>query len=282
MLQKPTLDERLAALKQKAIDVFSATALEGARHALADRDNPLRFNFLSTALRILFEHMMGTLAPDSQVVQSGWFKPEKKDGKPTRSQRVIFAIQGGLTDAFVRSALGIEVAPLRKRLLDAVDELSKHVHGRENTIITELTEQDRAAGTMIEAVENFLASYHECRSAICDPIQERLNDATVDALMAETIVEVDVLATHHFVEEVYVHETKVHVIGPNTIIYRAHGSLSVTLQWGSNSDMQRGDGAELGECFPFHCDIEVPLADPWKLANAYTHYEVDTSEWYGE
>jgi hypothetical protein len=41
MLQQPTLDERLAALKRKAVDPFSVTALEGARHALANMANPL-------------------------------------------------------------------------------------------------------------------------------------------------------------------------------------------------------------------------------------------------
>jgi hypothetical protein len=279
MAGTPTLDDQLSALKSKALDAFSVSVLEGARHALADRGNPLRLNFFSTALRILFEHMMVALAADERVIQSDWFKPEKADGKPTRGQRIVFAIQGGLSDEFAKNVLGIDVAPLRKRLLAAVDYLSKHVHGREDTIIAEVSEQDAAARTAVEALQNFLETYHECRSAISEPIQERLNDATVDALIAETILEVDELATHHSVKEVYVGETKVHAIGPSSIIYRATGSLSVILQWGSNSDVRRGDGAELGESFPFHCDIEVPLADPWDLRNAETMYAADTSRW---
>jgi hypothetical protein len=279
MVGTPMLDGQLSALKPKALDAFSVSALDGARHALADRSNPLRLNFFSTALRILFEHMMGALAPDERVTQSNWFKPEKVDGKPTRGQRIAFAIQGGLSDEFVKDALGINVAPLRKRLLAAVDDLSKHVHGREDTIITDVNEQDAAARMAIEALQNFFETYYECRSAISEPIQEKLNDATVDALIAETILEVDELSTHHSIEEVYVHETKVHAIGPSSSIYRATGSLSVILQWGSNSDVRRGDGAELDESFPFHCDIEVPLDDPWDLRDAETMYVVDTSKW---
>ncbi|WP_342740023.1 hypothetical protein [Bradyrhizobium sp. B117] len=49
----------------------------GAQHALADAANPLRLNFFSTAMRILFEHMMGTLAPVDQVVQTEWFPSVK-------------------------------------------------------------------------------------------------------------------------------------------------------------------------------------------------------------
>lgn len=43
--------------------------------------------------------------------------------------------------------------------------------------------------------------------------------------------------------------------------------------------MARGDVAELTESFPFTCDIEVPLSDPWNLELAETHYGVDVSEW---
>jgi hypothetical protein len=56
----------------------------------------------------------------------------------------------------------------------------------------------------------------------------------------------------------------------------------VTLQWRSNSDLRRGDGAELDESFPFYVDMEVPLDDPWDLTVAETTYGVDTREWYRE
>jgi hypothetical protein len=275
-----TFEDRVSILKRKAIDEFSMLALDGARHALADTANPLRFNFFSNALRILVEHMMQVLAPDKQITQSSWFAAEKVDGKPTRGQRIVFAIQGGLSDVFVKRFLQIDVAPLRKRLISAMDDLSKHVHGREDTVITDVTEQDEAARSALEALENFLTTYHECRFAIADPIQEQLSDATVEALLRETIQEIDELATHHSVEEVYVNETKVKAIGPHTITYHAKGSVFVELQYGSNSDVRRGDGALIQDFFPFECDIDVSLADPWNLSTADTSYTVDTSKWY--
>src|SRR6202035_4659739 len=98
-----------------------------------DVANPLRLNFFSTAMRIFFEHMIETLAPVDQVVRSEWFVSEREGNLPTRGQRFVFAIQGGLSDAFVRDTLRIEIAPIRKKLIKAVDNLSKHVHGREDT-----------------------------------------------------------------------------------------------------------------------------------------------------
>jgi hypothetical protein len=276
---QPTLDDLLVALKPLAPDEFSRLVIEGARHALVATGNPLRLNFFSTATRILFEHMMDTLAPLDQVMRSPWFKPEKSDGKPTRDQRIGFAVKGGLDDAFVKDKLGVDVAPLRRKLTKAVDALSKHVHGREYTVVLDVAKQDTEALATIEALGNFLKIYHDCRSAILEPIQEELDDAAVNSFISDTLIEVDELATHHSVEEVYVEQTIVKAIGPDTITYQAKGSISVVLQWGSNSDLARGDGAELPQSFPIECTFEVPLEDPWELSDAKTIYGVDTSKW---
>jgi hypothetical protein len=275
----PWLNDQLAALKPKAIDDFSRTTITGAQHALADAANPLRLNFFSTAMRILFEHIMGTLAPVDQVVQTEWFVSEREGNAPTRGQRIVFAIQGGLSDEFVKDTLQIEIAPIRQRLIKAVDNLSKHVHGREDTIIEGHDEQDAAASGAIEALANFLDTYHECRSTILNAIQQELDDAAVDALLSDTIQEVDELATHHSVEEVYVGDTSVRSIGAHFITYRATGTVAIGLQWGSNSDLRRGDGAEADLSFPFHCDIQVSLVDPVNMAFGDTNYSVDVSSW---
>jgi Predicted pPIWI-associating nuclease len=275
----PWLNDQLAALKPKALDDFSRTTITGAQHALADAANPLRLTFFSTAMRILFEHMIGTLAPIDQVVQSEWFVPEREDNVPTRWQRIVFAIQGGLSDDFVKNTLQIDIAPIRKKLIKAVDNLSKHVHGREDTIIEGRDEQDVVASGAIEALGNFLDTYHECRTAILDAIQLELDDAAVDALLTDTIQEVDELATHHSVEEVYVDDTSVRSIGAHFITYRATGTIAIGLQWGSNSDFRRGDGAEADLSFPFYCDIQVSLDDPLNMAFNETDYAVDVSSW---
>ena len=278
-LPTKSLQDRLRDLKPKVIDNFCRRALDGAIHALDGTANPLRLNFFSTALRMLYEHTMKKLAPADQVKLSRWFTVQQESGNPTRGQRIQFAVQGGLLDAFLKDELQINIGPMRKRLVKAVDNLGKHVHGDQATIITDPVLQNQEADNMIADLAAFLDTYAECRSAILEPIQERLDDAAVDILLAETIQTVDELATHHSIEEVYVASTVVHSIGISDITYQAKGTLSVVLQWDSNSDLRRGDGAELGQSFPFYCDIAVPLEDPWDLDVADTSYGVDTSEW---
>jgi hypothetical protein len=279
-LPTTSLQDRLRDLKPKVLDQFCRRALDGAIHALDNTANPLRLNFFSTALRMLYEHTMKKLAPADQVKLSPWFTVQQEGGNPTRGQRIQFAVQGGLMDAFLTDELQIDIGPMRKRLVKAVDNLGKHVHGDEAAIIADPVLQDQEADSVIAALAAFLDTYAECRSAILEPIQERLDDAAVNVLLAETIQAVDELATHHSIEEVYVASTVVQSIGVSDITYRATGTLSVVLQWGSNSDLRRGDGAELDQSFPFSCDIVVPLEDPWDLDVAEASYGIDARAWH--
>ena len=47
----------------------------------------------------------------------------------------------------------------------------------------------------------------------------------------------------------------------------------------ANSDLRRGDGAEVEQSFPFSCEFQLPLDDPWDLDLAELSYEVDTGSW---
>lgn len=274
------MTEKLAALKLKVHDDYSRLVIEGAGIALVHKENPLRLNFFSTAMRMLFEHMMDSLAPCEKVVRCSWFKAERKDGTPTRAQRVLYAIQGGFSSEFVNEQLGVDPQPLAKGLRAAIDKLSRQIHGRENTISKDIAEQDALAEAILDAMTAFLDAVRETRDEVLLPIAAALDSAAVDALMFETIQEIDELSSHYSLDEVNVENTVVHDIGPEKITYRSIGTVAVTLQWGSNSDLRRGDGAELDESFPFQCDIIVPLEYPWDLDSAETVAGVDTSEWW--
>ncbi len=269
----------LSELARLADDDFSQTVLTGAANALSDQHNPLRLNFFSTAMRILLEHTMDRFAPIEQTMRCAWYTQERDNGEPTRAQRIKYAIQGGLTDAFVEQELNVEIGPIQRAIVNAVGELGAQIHARELTMVAAVDEQDALARRIITAMEVFFGTLQASRNDILAPIQEELDDAAIDALLTETIQEVDELASHHSVEEVYVDRTVVHELGHDEIVYRATGSVAVCLQWGSNSDMRRGDGAELEQSFPFTCDITVPLDDPWDLRNAEAVYGVDTSSW---
>jgi hypothetical protein len=60
----------------------------------------------------------------------------------------------------VKDALALDITPLRQKLIKAVDNLGKHVHGREDTIIPARDEQEAAASRAIEALGQFLDTYY--------------------------------------------------------------------------------------------------------------------------
>jgi hypothetical protein len=281
-VRSPSLADRLMVLAPLAPDEFFRITLEGAASVLRDSANPLRLNLFSTAIRMLFEHVMGTLAPDADVEICAWYAPAEGQDKPVRAQRIRYWLQGGLQDDWVKDELGLDAEPLRGRLLKAFNKLSKHVHGRAQTLVRDTQEQEAEAAATVAAVEELLHAYHDCRIALIEPLVEDLDEAAIDDLLAETIQSIDELATHHTIEEIYTAETDVALIGSDFVRYRASDSVSVTLQWGSNSDMRRGDGAEVDESFPFECVFDVPLDDPRDLDRAEVVSGVDTGSWYGD
>ena len=152
-------------------------------------------------------------------------------------------------------------------------------HAREHTVVRDAAAQAGAAYDMLSTFNDLFATAAQTRQAIVNPIQEGLDATAVDALLAETIQAVDELATHHSIEEVYVGELAVTSLTSAAVTYRASGTLAVGLQWGSNSDVRKGDGAELDQSFPFTCEIVLPIDEPWYLALAATTYSVQTERW---
>jgi hypothetical protein len=169
-----SLEERIATLRLGLPDSFSSQVIEGALIALRDQDNPLRLNFFSTAMRILYQHTMDRLSPRDEVARTSWFEPETEDGRPTRAQRIKFAIQGGLSDEFVRNELKIDFLSLQKRVVDSISDLSKQIHSRENTIVLDKNEQVKCAAYAVSAMSEFLTVMSECREAVLQPVAEAL------------------------------------------------------------------------------------------------------------
>lgn len=273
-------EEILRGLKHLAPDEFSKNLLDSAAGVIGDHGNFLRLNYFSVAVRVFFEHIMGTLSPDAEVSTCPWFQLEKEQDKPTRSQRVKYWLQGGLSDEFLVDELGLNPEPLRKRLMQAFNRLSKHVHVRENTVVLDPTLQSAEIVRAVSAVEELLLSYHDCRNELLEPLIETLDEEAVDALMSETIGEIDELASHHYLEEICTEDTRVLDIGARFVKYQASGTVSVLLQYGSNSDVRRGDGAEMNTSFPFAVEFEVPVEEPRDLRNAIIISGVNTDSWF--
>jgi hypothetical protein len=253
---------------------FTRDAMLGAALVLEVRENPLRLNLFASTIRIFLDHMMDALAPQDDVQACPWFALVEGQDKPTRNQRLTYALHGGFTAAQVEALTGIEMGPLIREVIAAYGKLNKHVHGREDTIVRDLGEQDEVADAVLSALAELLNAYRGCREEILDGIADSLKSETVEAFTTEVVEDIDILATHHTVDWVGIDEQRVVGITATYIEYEVEGSVGVTLLY--------GEGAELTDQFPISMRFKVPLASPGDLQQAEITSAIDTSSWYGE
>lgn len=259
---------------------FEANLYKAATDNLRDLSNPLRLSNYAYAARELSRHLLHRLAPDEEVRACIWYKCDPaRPGQVTRAQRAQYAIQGGLSEDYVRDVLDIDIDDVKRRLTKAIDDLSKFTHIEESVFALPEHIVDAHVASAEAALDNLCGTIHTCHKELIDALSERIDDAIVDSTLRETILEIDELSTHHSIEEVYTDDVKIIRISADRIQLLAEGGIGVELQWGSGSDRARGDGAEISESFPFTCNLSCPVDDPHNVDADEDSLVVDTSSW---
>ncbi len=267
-------------LKPRLRSGFQQQLLEAALQSAAHVGNPLRLNNFSASFRELFRHVFLALAPDQQVESCSWFKPDPTArGKATRAQKVSFVVHGGLDPAYVQDELGIDVEQERAALLGTIDRLSKFTHVNEQSFGSPADVAERQVLEACRAMASFLDRADEARKLLCERVEDRVHEDVVGQAISETILSVDEIASHHSVEHVEVEQVHVTSIDHEVIEFTAYGYLEVELQWGSNSDVRRGDGAVMKDSYPLTCKFVSKVSDPEDIEIVEDSLRVDTSSW---
>ncbi|RAW88724.1 hypothetical protein [Photorhabdus laumondii] len=257
---------------------FERNLFLASERNLDDKYNPLRLNNYSYAMRELTRHILHRLAPNQNVLNCVWYKNETdKDNGITRKQRAYYAVQGGLQDAYVQNTLGLAVEEIHKDLVTAINKLSKFTHIEPKVFGLPDVEIDVLVNETREAVYGFLVTINACRKLIIDSLWEQIDSAVIDETLKETIQALDELASHHFIDEVYTDKVEIYQIDHEYIMFRVEGSIGCELQWGSNSDVRRGDGIILQQSFPFECELLSPVHSPKFVESIEGTLRVDTS-----
>ncbi len=268
-------------LKPRLRSAFQQQLLAASLQSAAHLGNPLRLNNFSASFRELFRHVFLALAPDQQVESCRWFKPDPTaQGKPTRAQKASFVIHGGLDPTYVQDELGIDVEQERAALLQTINRLSKFTHVNEPSFGSPADVVERQVLQACRALTSFLDCADEARKLLCERVEDRIHDDVVSEAISETILSVDEIASHHSVEHVEVEEIHVTAIDHEAIEFTAYGCLEVELQWGSNSDVRRGDGAVMTDSYPLTCKFVSKVSDPEDIEVVEDSLCVDTSSWW--
>lgn len=261
-------------------DLFNA-----ALYNLKDANNKLRCNNFAYSLRELTRHILARLAPDKNVLNTAWFIPAtpEKPKQITRKQRMKYAIQGGLLDDYVTDVLGIDVDKIGKKVNDSIDLLSKYTHINPESFYIEEDTISSLLKNVMDAVSLLFQTIDENRSLLINELGIHIDKSVINNLFYETIDTIDYLATHYNIENYSVDDIEILDIDDTTVYFKAEGYVGVKLQYGSDGDLRRGDGATMYESFPFTGDFYGRIKDRMEAFELNTEtFEVDTDCHWGE
>lgn len=277
----PAAEDRVGQLPGRLVDDFARNLFVGAQRVLADHENPVRLHMFASTVRELFSYTLHSLAPDEEVKACTWFERDPNTDKLTRRQRLMYAIQGGLDPDFVSDTLLLEIDDMCAGVIRAIDELSRFTHVRPDTLVTDAAEIAAHGERTLFALADFVDDMSDCRAAIASALEAHVHDAVFEAVSAETLPELDEISSHYSIEEHYVDDIVIIRINSEWIYMDVKGSVSVGLQWGSNSDIRNDMGAVAEETFPFNAGLKAPAGDPTQVeTDEDGPAAVDTSSWW--
>ncbi len=272
-------------IKKLLTSQFEIELLDAAIISLNDTNNKLRYNNFAYSIRELSRHFLDKLSPEKDIKECCWFKVETKDGKPTRAQRIKYAIQGGISNEILEE-WGFEIDDLNeniKLVKNTIDTLSKYTHI--NPEVFNLSDEEVSINS--EAILNsfiqFVKTIENYREEIKIFLDGHIEEDMIDSVVSNFFENVDQLAPHHSLNYCEVTDYKISKITYDEIIVDVCGDLHVTLEYGSRKERREGDGLDLEESFPFETKIKYEIDKDFPTEKyEIDDYDVDTSKWYGD
>lgn len=270
-------------IKQLLTNDFERDLLDAAMVSLEDKGNKLCYNNFAYAIRELSRHFLHNLSPEANVGNCPWFRPETSNGKPTRAQRVRYAIQGGISDDILEK-WGFAVEELHDVIRDVkenIDMLSKYTHINPevfNINEAEIAEKSNAVLTAFVSLVETIDGYRDDLKAFLDGYIE---DHVIESVITNSFVNIDSLAPHYSLEGADVSEYHVCEINAYEIVVEVYGDVYVTLEYGSRQERREGDGLDIPQSFSFATKIYYEINEDFPSGNYNVDdYDVDTSSWY--
>ena len=198
----------------------------------------------------------------------------------TRGQRISYAVQGGLDDAFVQNELVIDIDQMRKDFLKAIDRLSKFTHIGPAVFGVDDTMLEGVAAESLDALISLFETIAECRSQVEKAVEDYVREALHDELLRTTVGELDQLATHYQIEDATVEAISITTLDDIQIVFSVSGIVECQFQYGSGSDVRNDDGVILNDSYPVTCDFTSDVKKPLLVTAKSSTLAVDNSSFY--
>lgn len=261
-------------------DRFLKTVFTGCIKVGKSKGNPIRGNLVAAGLREAANHVMHGLSPDEEVRACVWFVQALDTDTVTRKQRASYIIKAGLTDAFVKDVLKIDVKRYAADLNDMINGLNRATHVRPKTVLTDGLKIRRMFRNVLDGIDALLDAAEESRAAVEDAVGTAMHTAVFEKLIAEAIQELDELSTHTAIDHHLLDEINVEEMDAETISYLVTGSVVVDLQYGSGSDVASGMGTRTNDEYPYEAKVNCAIINPLAVEAGDIELKVDTSSFY--
>lgn len=229
------------------------------RELLAEAENNLnsnskiRFSNFAYVIRELIDICLKTQAPDGDVIRCGWYtEPNDADRKVLRSHRIKYMIQGGFENNLFDNILQIDfnerVSELNKYIRDT---LSCHVHLNKECLNYSEDEINNKVTEFTNNINSFVDNINSIRMQIIEFLSDEIHSGVTDSFISQTLADLDELATHYYIENIYNVDIEVEKITSIEITGNITGDVELTLQYGSNRDLLEDMGEEFIDEYPF-------------------------------
>lgn len=270
------------------VDLFEASLV-----SLHDKGNKLRLNNFAYSIRELSRHFLNSLSPEDKVKNCEWYEPEVRgkgekkmeSDKPTRRDKIRYAIQGGLSDELL-DKLGYDLAKQEDSInsvLDIIKELSKYTHIEPEVFDIDDKVVEERSRIILGTFARFVETISECKKKVQDSLDCVITGHINQDSIGFEFVNLSELAPHYSLDEIYVDKYKVTDVDDQHITVEVSGSIGVTLEWGSRSERAIGDGLDIDKSFPFQTTIIYEIDNSFPLCNfEVEQFDADTSEWWDD
>jgi hypothetical protein len=257
--------------------------LEGAMASFRDAGNPTRFANTGNLLRELHREFLADVAPDALVKLAPWFvsEPTSRNGV-TRRHRIEFAIYKNLKKADFPQSFADQANAVADRLLKDIDELSSYTHVTEAVLEKGMADSAPIFASVMQGFLMLISAVESAHILVEEDIAAQIWPH-LDGLFTEDLFdELDQLSSHTRpqgacdieITKVSFDETAIH--------FEGSGGVECDLQWGSDGDVRRGDGAEGSATFPFTFAGRAEIANVSEIEIDRDSISIDTGSFYGD
>ncbi|MFC1510220.1 hypothetical protein ACFL49_00985 [Candidatus Omnitrophota bacterium] len=273
------------AIGEKLTDPFESELFKSVLANLDSQGNRLRFNNFCYSIRELLRLILHRHSPDEgRIKRCIWYEHKNGDvsQKISRKDRARFAVQGGLSNDYLKERFNIDMKIVYRELIQSINELCKYTHIERETFNLDAKMIIEKEDEILKPFYDFLHSLEECTLLIVSSLHRGIHEAVIHECLRESIVALDELSSHSSVEEIWINDSQILSIDEENVKILVCGQLECGLQWGSNGDVRRGDGAVGSVSFPFTCELWACVADLDDLMVDEDSLHVDVSSWWDD